>query len=103
MNSVGDDIGGKPRVREYFAENSRVAVVEWPHRVKRMRGMPRPGGHGGARRIHIAIGMFQADADPPSRGLRDDLACTLQFGSNGHDANVPARRLPEAVEDRQGG
>src|SRR5580704_16461130 len=102
MNSVGDDIGGKPRVREYFADNSRFTVVQWPHRIKRMGGMPRAGSHGGARRIHITIGMSQADADPPSRGLRDHLPCAFQFGRNGHDANVPTSRLPEAVEGWQG-
>src|ERR1700693_698070 len=102
MNSIGDDIGREPRVSEYFANNSRIAVVKRPHSIECVCGMSRPGGHSGTGGIQIGVGMSQADADSPARRLRDHFLRTFQLGGNGHHANVTTRRLPEAVERRQG-
>ena len=34
MNSINDDIGGESRIGQNLAENSGIAMTQWPHGVK---------------------------------------------------------------------
>jgi len=43
--------------------------------------------------------MANADADTPPRSLRDYFERTRNFRGNGQHAHVPARRLPETIEN----
>ena len=98
MDSIGNDVCGKPRVGEHFANDSRLAMIKRPHRIKRVRRVPCSGRDTSRAEFQIGIRMSQADADSPSRGLGNHFQRTIQFGSNRHHANVSTRRLPEAVE-----
>src|SRR5580704_18715843 len=102
MDAIGNDGRRKPRVGEHFADNPWSAMIKRPHRVKRVGGVSRARSYTGARGIQIGIGMSQADAHASSRRLRNHFLGAFQFRRNRHYANVTTRRLPEAVERRQG-
>ena len=102
MDSVGDDVCRKPRIGEHFADDARIAMIQRPHRVKRVGGVPRARSYSGTRRIQIGIGMSQADADTSPRSFRNHVPSAFEFRRNGQHANVTARRLPETIETRAG-
>ena len=45
VHAVRDNIRGDMRVRQYLAQNSRLAVVERAHRIESVSRMPGPGSH----------------------------------------------------------
>ena len=92
MNSVGDNIGGEPRVGQHLAENTRIAMVERPHGVEGVRGVPRSRVHRGPGGIQVGVGMSQADADP----RRAASAMTSSAPSNS-GAIVIMRMCPRAA------
>ena len=49
-------------------------------------------------RLEIGVGMSEAHANAAPRSFGNDFRRVLQFGSNSHHANAPARRLPEPLK-----
>src|ERR1700734_2433301 len=78
-------------------------MIQWAHRIEGVRSMSRSRSYGGASRTQVSVGMPEADADAASRGFSNPFPSAFQLGCDGHDANVPTRRLPEPVECRQRG
>ena len=103
MNSVGDDVGGKPRIGQHLAENSGIAMAQRPHGIKSVSGVAGTRSHSGASSVNVGVGVAQAHTDSTLCRFINDLDSARQFGRDGQHANVPARRLPEALKCPQGG
>ena len=102
VNSIRDDVGRDLRIGQHLAEDAGIAMIQRPHGVKSVSGVASAGGDSGARG-----GQGQRRSVRCSRRLRvrrfgDDFDGALQLRRDGHDANVSARRLPEAIKRRHG-
>ncbi len=100
MNSVRNDVRGKPRIGQHFAKNSRIAVVQRPHGVKRVGGMARARGNAGASSVKPSVGVAQAHANTAPSSLCDHFKGAGQFGRDRQHPDVSPRRLPEAIKRR---
>ena len=101
VNSVGDNFNGDSRIRQRFSDDSGVAMVQRPHSIEKVGRVFGTGVHRRPSCFEISVGMSEAHAYASPGRLRDQFDCALQFRSDGHDANMPAGRLPKLFEDFQ--
>src|SRR5712692_2654669 len=76
-------------------------MVQRTHGIKCVSRVPRSRRNSAFGRREIGVGMSQAHANAAPRSFGNDLGRVLQFGSNRHHANAPARRLPKLLEQGQ--
>src|SRR6266446_9323055 len=101
MNAIGDDIRAHATIRKHRTQNARTAMIQRTHGIKCVRSVPRSRGDSAFGRRKIGVGMSEAHANTAPRRFGNDFGRVLQFGSNGHHSNTPARRLPELLKQGQ--
>ena len=74
-------------------------MVERPHGVESMGGMPRSGFDRSLRDWHLGVRVPNADANIAPRRFRDHFHRAGNLRCNRQHAHMPACRLPEALED----
>src|ERR1700756_467897 len=102
MYSVGNDLGSEPLVGQHFAQNARIAVLQWTHGIEGVSGMPGPGGHARLRGLQVGIRVSDAYAHAAPRCFRDHCSRPLNLRRDGDHADMSARRLPESVKRFEG-
>src|SRR5208337_684000 len=79
VNAVGDDVGSHFAISEDHAQQSRIAVVEAPHRVKAVRRVVRSRVDTGNGLRHRGIGVAKAHTHTTARGVSDKVQGSVQF------------------------
>src|SRR5436305_12239170 len=73
-------------------------MVQRPHRIERVRRVPRSGCNSRPRCRKISIGVPNADAHTAFVRLRYEFSGACELRCHGHDPNMSASCLPELLE-----
>ena len=98
MNAVRDDVGSETVVGQNGAEKSGLAVVESTHGIEGVRGVASPRLNAFKGSWKVGIRMTEAHADVAIGSCRDQIECTVDFGSDGKQIYMATRSVPHAIE-----
>ena len=103
MYAVADQFGEEAVVIEHDAEDAGLAMIERAHGVEGVGSAGGSGIDGGECFGGECVGVAERDLDSERDRMADEVERSGEFRRKGHQRDVSARCLVEAVKEVDGG